>query len=202
MAQGAAEQADQESEISEPARYSKYQAGSDQSVNKGYIMAKESLTLDYLRERLSYDASTGALTYKAPRGKRKAGDRADRKSFHPAGYWRVFLLGEWFWAHRAVWFYLHGEWPQYDIDHINGDKSDNRECNLRSVTHSENQQNRVAPSRSNKTGVLGVQQNGNRYSASISINGTCKRLGFFDTKEEAHEAYLIAKRQHHSCCTI
>ncbi len=165
-------------------------------------MANRILTVEYLRERLSYDKDTGALIYKAQRGKRKAGDRADRKSLHPAGYWRVCLLGDWFWAHRVVWLYLYSEWPQHDVDHINGDKSDNRECNLRSVTHSENQQNMVSATKASKTGVMGIHKQKTSYIASISVGGTCKYLGSFKTTEEAHEAYLIAKRQYHSCCTI
>lgn len=165
-------------------------------------MAKEILTAEYLRDRLSYDKDTGALIYRAQRGKRKAGDRADRKSLHPAGYWRVCLMGDWFWAHRVVWLYLYGGWPQHDVDHINGDKSDNRECNLRSVSHSENQQNRVAASKSSKTGVLGVQQKGTRYQASITVDGACRRIGSFSTKEAAHAAYLHEKRLVHKGCTL
>ena len=92
--------------------------------------------------------------------------------------------------------------PAYTIDHINCDKSDNRIANLRDITLTENLQNKTKPNISNKTGLLGVYKAGNKYKALIGINYKNKHLGTYVTKEEAHDAYLVAKRNLHSGCTI
>lgn len=71
------------------------------------------------------------------------------------GYSEVFVLGKSYYAHRLAWFYVHGEWPKFDIDHINHNRTDNRLCNLRQATDSENQQNQKL-SKANSSGTTGV----------------------------------------------
>lgn len=108
-------------------------------------------------------------------------------------------------AHRLVWLHLYGEWPEHGIDHINGRRSDNTAANLRSVPQSENVQNQRKARRDNKsTGLLGVSRPSGRskYRAQIMAQGRNRYLGYFDTPEEAHAAYLAAKRQLHPGCTI
>lgn len=105
--------------------------------------------------------------------------------------------------HRLVWVFCHGDWPKNDIDHINGDKQDNRIENLRDVTHSVNRQNNRQARSDSLTGVLGVSRTkNNQFSAQIYLQGKRKVLGYFSTPEAAHEAYLTAKRQLHEGCTI
>lgn len=75
-------------------------------------------------------------------------------------------------AHRLAWFLVHDEWP-VEIDHINGDRSDNRLCNLRSVPHSVNMQNkRSAMSNNASCGLLGVTWNKQhqRWQSKIMVN--------------------------------
>lgn len=106
-------------------------------------------------------------------------------------------------AHRIVWLMIHGEFPTIQIDHINGNKLDNRISNLREATHKQNQQNKIKPQSDNKIGFLGVHFNkSGKFRAQICVNKKNKHLGMFDTAKEAHEAYLKAKRQHHEFCTI
>ena len=94
------------------------------------------------------------------------------------------------------------KWPNFDIDHINGDRKDNRIVNLRDATAKINAQNiRKAPVNSS-TGYLGVTKKGSKYRAQISLNGSKKHLGYFDTAEEAHERYVEMKRILHPGCTI
>lgn len=100
---------------------------------------------------------------------------------------------------------VHGAIPDgLEIDHINGDESDNRICNLRLATKSENQQNKRRPRKDNKAGLLGVCwfERAKKWRAQITVNGECKYLGLYVTPEEAHAAYLTAKRELHQGCTI
>lgn len=84
------------------------------------------------------------------------------------------------------------------VDHINGNALDNRRVNLRLAYASGNQRNRSI-NRNNTSGFKGVswdKQHG-RWQAGISVNGRRKRLGLFDTAEEAHAAYAKAAQQFH-----
>jgi hypothetical protein len=97
---------------------------------------------------------------------------------------------------------MTGEWPKTLIDHRDGDGLNNRWLNLRCATYKINNQNQRAPRSDNKSGFLGVCAHKNRFYAYIKIGDKVKNLGAFLTAEEAHEAYLAAKRKHHEGCTI
>ena len=88
---------------------------------------------------------------------------------------------------------MTGAWPKDQIDHVNGDRSDNRFCNLREATNSQNQANRRCEATST-SGVKGVSwdRRCRRWQAQISINGKPKHLGGFTSKEEAARAYAAA----------
>ena len=107
-------------------------------------------------------------------------------------------------AHRLAWLYVYGELPSKNIDHINGNKLDNRICNLRQADNFQNLQNQIKPRKDNKTGFLGVyfSNKHKKYIAKIVVNHKRIHLGLFKTKEEAGEAYLKAKRLHHPYGTI
>lgn len=80
--------------------------------------------------------------------------------------------------------------PYELADHINGNSLDNRRCNLRLATTSQNNANR-GKHRNNRSGFKGVFRNGKKWRAVISTNGKAVHIGTFDTPEEAHEAYKI-----------
>ena len=156
--------------------------------------------IEFIRDRLRYEPDTGHFYMLRSAGRRKVGARAgypDR-----LGYWKVAINGKWIMAHRLAWRMVHGEWPLYEIDHINGDPSDNRIENLRNATAPENNQNLRMPQKNNKTGVLGVSLDKGMYKAQICINGKNKNIGRFDTIEKATKAYIQAKRESHEFCTI
>ena len=111
------------------------------------------VVLNYLRERYTYDAETGAIRHKGR-------DRALKGTVSKKGYHRISIrIGKDLTRvlmHRAAWALYYGRWPS-EIDHLNGIKTDNRLCNLREVSHSENGQNRVWKWKPNaRTGLPGV----------------------------------------------
>ena len=91
---------------------------------------------------------------------------------------------------------LPGQEPPSDIDHINGDRGDNRWSNLRPATRSLNMGN-VPKYRNNKSGLKGVTWRGDKgmWRANITINYRSIHLGYFLTKEQAYAAYLAASQE-------
>jgi hypothetical protein len=163
-------------------------------------MTLSNLTQADLMGRLEYSPDTGAFTHKhkSPRG--RVGDIAGSKTID--GYWSLRVCGKTYLAHRLAWLYVHGEWPKHDIDHISGNKSDNRIANLRDVTRSVNCGNQRRARVDNKIGLLGVCKVDDLYIAQIGVPGRIIKLGKFNTPDEAHSAYLSAKRSMHAGCTI
>lgn len=162
------------------------------------------LTQCRVRELLSYDPETGYLRWRVSRGNPvKAGDMAG--SLMKAGHLQMNIDGGRYLVHRVIWLYVYGEWPQHLIDHIDGNPTNNRISNLRDAPRQINQQNqRRARSDNKSTGLLGAYYNkrARRHFSSIGLNGRAVHLGYFDTAQEAHEAYLTAKRRLHEGCTI
>ena len=164
-------------------------------------MATEIVSADYLRSILAYDADTGVFTRLVRTGHRvKVGDVAGSKN--GLGYIAISVVGRARYAHRLAWLYMHGEWPAGDIDHIDGNPSNNAIANLRDVSHRVNQQNRRRAQSNNTSGFLGAARKRKRWQAIISVDGKLRRLGTFDTPAEANAAYLEAKRLLHPGCTI
>lgn len=146
---------------------------------------------------IDYDAATGVFRWRADRRNgAKAGDPAGY--LDECGYRRIQIDGRTYKAHRLALLIVNGKEPTQQVDHINGDKGDNRLCNLREVSNAENQQNVRKPRSNNKSGVLGVMRTrGNRYAAHIWSGGAQRYLGTFDSAEMAHQCYLMAKSQLH-----
>jgi hypothetical protein len=147
------------------------------------------LTAEQLRELLDYDPNTGEFVWRvATTNCVKAGQRAG--SVAALGYVHIGLVGKTFRAHRLAWLYIHGEWPAKDLDHINGDKRDNRIANLRLATRPQNCAN-MGPHKGNKSGVKGVSwcTRDKRWIAGIRINGKRKHLGSFSSIADAAAVY-------------
>ena len=107
------------------------------------------------------------------------------------GYLTGHLNGAPVKAHRIIWALAYGEWPD-EIDHINGDPSDNRLCNLRAVSHAQNGRN-LRLKRTNTSGACGVYRRpSGRWYARITVGGVARNLGTFDTKAQAVAAQRIA----------
>jgi hypothetical protein len=119
------------------------------------------------------------------------------------GYWQISVDAKLHLAHRLAWLHFYGEGPRHQIDHINGDKLDNRIANLRDVPHQINQQNRRRVLSTNKSsGLIGAHRHRSRWQSRIRTCGRYVFLGVFDTPEAAHAAYVEAKRRLHPGCTL
>lgn len=146
-----------------------------------------------LKDFLHYDPETGHWAWLVS----GRGTRSPRAG--TVGKWGYIVIqfnGKLYRAHRLAWFYMTGEWPKEDIDHINRIKDDNRWCNLREASRSQNNIN-SGMRKHNTSGLKGVFYRSDRpkkWQAKIGLNGRGKHLGYFNTKEEAHAAYLAAAR--------
>lgn len=149
-----------------------------------------------LKKYLTYSPDTGLFHWiLASSDKTKIGDLAG--CMRPDGYIKIKIFGKSYLAHRLAWFFVHGEWPDEEIDHINRIRSDNRLVNLRSVLKRQQQQNMKLTIK-NTSGFVGVSRGRNgRWRASLVIKKKFISLGVFDTPEEASSVYVAAKAKHH-----
>ena len=153
------------------------------------------LTKERLHEVVSYDPSSGDFTRLARSGV-KGGETGGNS--HPNGYRYIRIDGRRYMAHRVAWMYMTGAFPLEDIDHIDGNRSNNIFSNLRQATRAENTQNR--PMRSNSiSGLRGVfwHKPSAKFSARIVVDGVKHYLGYFTDPIAAHQAYLDAKTKLH-----
>lgn len=164
----------------------------------------ESITQEQLRELLSYDEGTGRFTYLVSRPRRLSGTSVG--SVDARGYCVASIKYRKYKLHRLAWLLSYGVWPSADIDHINGDKTDNRIANLRLSSAKLNKENLRKADTDSKSGLLGVfPAKGGRlkpWKAAIKIEGRARHLGYFASREDAHAAYVDAKRKLHEGCTI
>lgn len=162
------------------------------------------LAPERLRSVLRYEPETGAFVWlESGRGPyKRAGAIAGTLSRW--GYTVIGVDGTQYLAHRMAWLYEHGKWPEQEIDHINGVKTDNRIANLRDVSRSVNQENIRTARSDSQSGILGVSWNSDqcKWVASIQVQRKQTIVGRFDDKHEAQAAYLSAKRKMHEGCTI
>ena len=146
---------------------------------------------DWLKH-LDYDQETGVFTWKTTWGRRSMG--AEAGTVLKFGYRMIGLFGVRIYAHRLAWMIVNGDLGDKQIDHINGDRLDNRISNLRLVSVAQNMQN-LKKSTKNTTGFKGVSfyKAYNKFCAEPKVDGKKYFLGYFDTPEEAHNAYVAKK---------
>jgi hypothetical protein len=157
------------------------------------LASKPAPSLEYLNSVFEY--KDGDLYNKASRNSRAlAGALAGSRT---SLYASVCIEGQVYGIHRIIFLMHHGYMPDA-IDHINGDKMDNRIENLRPATNSQNQHNQAVRA-SNKSGVKGVSwvQKYSKWYACIRINGKNKNLGMFDKLESAKEFIELVREMHH-----
>ena len=159
-----------------------------------------------LHNLLTYDPDTGALVWK-PRTvamcvslgwcrwfNARFANKPAFSAVNSRGYLTGKLFGATISSHRVIWAMQTGQWPPDAIDHINGNRTDNRWGNLRVVTGQENQRNRKT-GETNKSGVTGVSwdQKNAKWTAGIGVNGKTIRLGQFSNFDAAVAARKAAE---------
>lgn len=139
------------------------------------------LSLDQVLAVLDYNPSTGVFLWR--RNGKRAGWLGER------GYRRITLSGHSYYEHRLAWLLTHGEWPCDDIDHINGNRADNRATNLRTATRQQNLQNSIAKGGSSQFKGVHFNKARGKWQAYINVDGAHKYLGAFDLEIDAARAY-------------
>lgn len=158
------------------------------------------LTQERLKEKLTYNPTTGKFYWNKSGGGCYAGSEAGYvntvSAGKKAGYIDIRVDGVLYLAHRLAFFYMVGRWP-IEIDHINGIPGDNTWENLREATHQENCFNSCIRS-DNTSGIKGVGLHASgAWRARVRSKGVVQDLGLFKTKEEAGKAVAVARQKLH-----
>ena len=156
------------------------------------------LTQDYLKQLYDYNPDTGelwSLLYNRPVG-------FDHKGYRVVNI-QIDGLKKKIYIHKIIWKMVHGDWPSQYIDHINGNKSDNRLCNLREVTVKQNHENKTiykTKSGLPRSGYKGVHWNkeSRKWIASIGHNKKTIYLGTYVDAQKAYLAYVDAAKKYHT----
>ena len=144
--------------------------------------------------RITYNPETGELFYLKRVGWKDRGLAV--RSIDGCGYIRLWVDNVSFLAHRAAWFLTYGEPPVLHLDHINGDRADNRLVNLRPANYKQNGANRKPQSSCGVHGVVWHKRDC-KWQAQIKVNGKPIFLGYFETIEEAQAARIAAEEKYH-----
>ncbi len=159
-------------------------------------------TPERVRELLSYEESSGVIRWRLGRKGIRAGAVAGCECLG-GRYWVIGIDRRLYLAHVIAWVIKSGAWPVGEIDHRDTNGRNNRWENLRDVSHAVNMQNSRSARINNRAGLLGVTAHPNgRFRATIVIAKKQKHLGYHDTPDQAHQAYLKAKRELHEGCTL
>jgi len=156
------------------------------------------ITLDALKKEVSYDPITGLFKRLKTHRSVKKGDIAGTVctlSNHSKKYIKLSVLGKYYKAHRLAWFYMTGQFPSGEIDHINQDSLDNRWVNLRDCTRQENCKNlkRYVNNSSGSTGIS--QRPSGKWRARIHHKGKHINIGHYDSYDDAVAARNLMEKE-------
>jgi hypothetical protein len=138
-----------------------------------------------IKKLFHYDAESGMLLWRKGNN-RNVKPWQEAKSPNGHGYYNVKIDGKSYLVHRLIWLYVHGSFPKEDIDHKNRIRNDNRLCNLRAVSRTDNCQNISLPDH-NKSGHIGVSwiKSHNRWTVYVKVDKKNKWLGYYKNLDDA-----------------
>lgn len=153
------------------------------------------LILARVKELLHYDPETGAWTQKTRRKGSGLIPGEPAGCIAPSGYLMIGIDYRRYRAHRLAWLWMTGEMPA-NVDHINGNRADNRWGNLRVADQSQNTANSKR-SKANTSGFKGVSRHwpSGKWQAGIVKNRRRQYLGLFETPKQAHDAYCVKAKE-------
>jgi hypothetical protein len=154
-------------------------------------MTEDDKLLREFNELLMYDPDTGEFRWKRSRRGAAKGGLVGCKT--PDGYMHGKILFKQYQLHRLAWFMVYHRWPTV-LDHINGDRADNRIANLREVSQRVNMQNTTRHRNGRLVGATYLRKS-DTWLSVIRINRKTKYLGTYRTEQDAHTAYLLALEQ-------
>lgn len=175
---------------------------------------RNDLTAEYIRQVLNYDPDAGELRWRHRASSMFNTKKRTRESIcavwnirfagmlagsiNPEGQSRIVINGRHYRTHRIIWLWMTGTWPKEEIDHIDCNELNNKWCNLREASRSQNEMNKGV-SRNNSSGAKGVSWNrrDKKWLAQIIVNGRYKYLGYFSSKCDAIAAYRAASADLH-----
>ena len=152
--------------------------------------------INLVNQLLSYDPLTGEFTWKISKGRVRKGAVAG--AYHSGGYRDIRINREHHYAHRLAWLIMTGNDPgEYQIDHIDGNRHNNKFSNLRLATNLQNSMNSKTYS-TNSSGIKGLQldKQNKRWVAKISVNGKRHRKYFKSRAEAVRWLYKTRKALH------
>jgi hypothetical protein len=149
------------------------------------------LTQSRLKKLLHYNPQTGVFSWRGFR--RRRGTKTSAGYLNSHGHVMIMIEGKNYPASRLAYFYKKGHWPPNQMDHKNRKPADNRWCNLRPATPSQNTCNR----RGKRAQFKGITRVKSRYRAQIQVNRKYTHLGYFDTEAKAHATYVAAASKQH-----
>lgn len=180
----------------QPKRASRWKSQAlDTNALRGLLRYADGKLYWLARERDMFPDLRSFKTWNA----RFAGQQAFTAS-HSEGYRTGRVFGRNYFAHRIIWEMHFGDCSGHEIDHVNGNRADNRLENLRLVTRGENRKN-IKRQTNNKSGAVGVYRRGTRWGASIQQDKRLHSLGTFDTFDQAAAARKQAEARlnfHHN----
>jgi hypothetical protein len=158
-------------------------------------MTQSKLDHLYLKEILHYDPETGIFKWLVHKGSR-ALVGAIAGTIKPNGYLHINIDRKTYLNHRLAWLYVHSTWPQYEIDHIDGDKINNRLANLRDATRKQNAENQKLLI-INTSGYRGVSwsKREKKWRAELKNDGKKMHLGYYEKLEDAALAARKAREK-------
>ena len=151
-----------------------------------------------VKKLFHYDAESGMLLWRNGNG-RNVKPWQQANSLNSSGYYAAKIQGKDYRVHRLIWLYVNGKFPDGDIDHKNRIRNDNRLCNLRDVSRTDNAQNISLP-KHNKSGHIGVSwiKSHNCWTVYVKVNKKNKWLGYYKNLNDAIAARKAGEKQYYN----